>query len=198
MQKKLLLLTLATVLLTGCIPTKKQDSTVSLTKEKIVTITPTPAPIEQKAEVNPMEKIDAKTATIKTSKGDITIELYPDETPLTVQNFLTKAKSDYYKNLIFHRVESWVLQGGDPKGTGTGGGPLPTELSARQFEIGSVGVARGGDIKVSNDSQFFICTDDCSWLTGQYTNFGKVTKGMDVAKKMQVGDTILGITYTAK
>lgn len=142
-----------------------------------------------------MEPISAKEATIKTTKGEITVELYAKDAPNTVQNFLQKAKSGYYAGLTFHRVESWVVQGGDPKGNGTGGGTMPTELSEHTFEIGSLGVARGGDINVSNDSQFFICTDDCSWLTGQYTNFGKVIKGMDVVKKIVVGDKMLSISY---
>lgn len=141
------------------------------------------------------DKIVAKQATIQTSAGEITVELYQDETPNTVQNFLQKAKTGYYEGLTFHRVEDWVIQGGDPKGNGTGGGNQPTELTDRQFVIGSLGVARAGDITISNDSQFFICTADCSWLTKQYTNFGTVTKGMDVAKKMKIGDKILGITY---
>lgn len=139
--------------------------------------------------------ITATVATIKTSKGAIKIKLYPQETPHTVQNFLQKAKSGYYQNLIFHRVEDWVIQGGDPLGKGTGGGSMPTELSQTAFKAGSVGVARGGDIKVSNDSQFFICTKDCAWLTGQYTNFGEVIEGMDIVKQIQIGDKILSISY---
>lgn len=132
-------------------------------------------------------------AVITTSKGAITIKLYPESAPLTVNNFVAKAKSDYYKNLTFHRVEDWVVQGGDPEGTGRGGGDMATELSQVPFKIGSVGVARGQDIKISNDSQFFICTQDCSWLTGQYTNFGEVTAGMDVVNKIAIGDKILSV-----
>lgn len=133
-------------------------------------------------------------AVIQTSKGSFTVELYPDETPQTVKNFSDKAGNGYYKNLTFHRVENWVVQGGDPLGTGTGGGKMSTELSKRVFGVGSVGVARGQDIAQSNDSQFFVCTEDCAWLTGQYTNFGKVVDGMDVVKSIQIGDTIQSIT----
>ena len=134
------------------------------------------------------------TATILTSKGNIIVKLYPDSAPKTVANFESKAKSDYYKNMTFHRVEDWVIQGGDPLGTGTGGGTMPTEFSQVAFKEGSLGVARGGNRNVSNDSQFFVCTKDCAWLTGEYTNFGEVISGMDVAKKIAVGDKILGIT----
>ncbi len=163
--------------------------------------TPTPGvkasalPSSKGGSVDQNEKITATQATIQTSKGEIVIDLYQTETPGTVENFLQKAKSGFYEGLTWHRVETWVIQGGDPKGNGTGGGDQPTELTDREFVIGSVGVARAGDINVSNDSQFFICTADCSWLTKQYTNFGTVTKGMDVAKKIAVGDKILGITY---
>lgn len=137
---------------------------------------------------------NAKTATIKTSKGDITIQFYTEDAPNTVANFVKKATSNYYNNLTFHRVEDWVLQGGDPKGNGTGGGDMPTELNKKSFVRGAVGVARGGDIKISNDSQFFITKKDSTFLDGQYTNFGMVTSGMDVVDKMAIGDKILSIT----
>jgi cyclophilin family peptidyl-prolyl cis-trans isomerase len=133
-------------------------------------------------------------ATIETAKGKIEVELYPEKAPKTVQNFLDKAASGYYKGLNFHRVEDWVIQGGDPLGNGTGGGKMETELNDVPFVDGSLGVARGGDIRVSNDSQFFICTKDCGWLDGQYTNFGKVISGLDIAKKVAVGDKILSIS----
>lgn len=140
--------------------------------------------------------IDTKMVTIKTSKGDIKLELYPDQAPKTVQNFLNKSKTNFYDNLTFHRVEDWVIQGGDPLGTGTGGGKMPTELNDLPFTIGSLGVARGQDISLSNDSQFFIVTQDANWLDKQYTNFGKVIEGMDVVNKIQVGDKILGIALS--
>jgi len=137
---------------------------------------------------------NTKTAVIKTEKGDITLTLYPTDAPKTVSNFIGKAKSGFYKNLTFHRVEDWVIQGGDPDGNGTGGGEMPTELNDKPFIIGSLGVAKGPDIKISNDAQFFITKKDSPILNGKYTNFGIVTNGMDVVKKIQIGDKILGIT----
>lgn len=134
------------------------------------------------------------SAVIKTSKGDIEATLYGKEAPNTVKNFVDKSKSGYYKNLTFHRVEDWVVQGGDPKGDGTGGGLMRTELNTQPFVPGSLGIARGADIRVSNDSQFFITKSEASHLDQQYTNFGMVTKGMDVVNKMQIGDKILSIT----
>jgi peptidyl-prolyl cis-trans isomerase B (cyclophilin B) len=134
------------------------------------------------------------SAIIKTTQGNITVTLFGKDAPNTVKNFLNKVKNDFYKGLTFHRVEDWVVQGGDPKGNGTGGGLMQTEMNQIPFKTGSLGVARGGDVRVSNDSQFFITKSEASWLNGQYTNFGEVTEGMDVVQKMKIGDKILGIT----
>lgn len=136
----------------------------------------------------------ASKATIQTSKGEIVLNLYGADAPKTVQNFITKAKNGFYKDLTFHRVEDWVVQGGDPKGNGTGGGSMKTELNNKPFVVGSLGVARGPDINISNDSQFFITKKDASWLNEQYTNFGMVESGMDIVEKLEIGDKILGIT----
>lgn len=152
--------------------------------------TPTTAPSPTTVQL-----IKAKTAVMKTSKGDVEFSLYPDDAPNTINNFARKSQSGFYNGLTFHRVEDWVLQGGDPKGDGTGGqNNLPTELNNRPFVAGSLGVARGQDIRISNDAQFFIVKKDSPFLNGQYTNFGIVTKGMDVVNQMQVGDKILSIT----
>ena len=130
-------------------------------------------------------------ATIDLEKGGvIKIELFPKLAPKTVANFTAKANSGFYDNLTFHRVEDWVVQGGDPLGNGTGGGTQPTEINPQPFKIGAVGVARGNDISVSNDAQFFIVKQDADWLDGQYTNFGQVTAGLDVLDGIQVGDKI--------
>ena len=133
-------------------------------------------------------------ATIKTTKGNIHIMLFGDQAPNTVRNFILKASTNYYNNLIFHRVENWVIQGGDPKGNGTGGGQMPAEQTQRPFVVGSIGMARGSNPQINNDSQFFITKTDASWLNGQYTNFGIVTSGMNVVDNIQIGDKILGIT----
>jgi len=132
-------------------------------------------------------------ATIATSKGNIFVTFFP-ETPNTVNNFVTKAESNFYNNLTFHRVEDWVVQGGDPEGDGTGGGNIPVEFNNKPFVVGSLGVASRGDGKVQNDAQFFITKTDASWLNGQYTNFGQVIDGMDVVEKIAIGDKILRIT----
>jgi len=136
----------------------------------------------------------ATAATIKTSKGDIEISFYSKDAPNTVANFVSKAKSGFYNNLTFHRVEDWVIQGGDPLGTGTGGGNMPVEFNSKPFVVGAVGIASRGDNVVQNDSQFFIVKTDAQFLNGKYTNFGIVTKGMDVVNKIAIGDKILEIT----
>lgn len=148
----------------------------------------------QKQHMTPTPPQEAQSAVIKTDKGDITIMFYGKDAPKTVANFVQKSRSGFYNNLTFHRVEDWVIQGGDPEGNGTGGGDILTELNDHPFEIGSVGVARAGDIRVSNDAQFFITKTDASHLNNQYTNFGKVTSGMEVVNQIQIGDKILGIT----
>lgn len=137
---------------------------------------------------------NAVTAVIKTERGDIAIILYPTDAPNTVNNFLQKSKSGFYNNLIFHRVEDWVIQGGDPLGNGTGGGNIPVEFNNKPFVIGAVGVASRGDGKVQNDAQFFITKKDSQFLNGQYTNFGIVKSGMDVVNNIEIGSKILGIT----
>jgi peptidyl-prolyl cis-trans isomerase B (cyclophilin B) len=134
--------------------------------------------------------IATKVATIELAKGGvIQLALRPDKTPNTVATFTTKANSGFYNGLTFHRVEpGFVVQGGDPQGNGFGGGQQPTELSDLPFCVGAIGIARGGDIRVSNDSQFFICIGQCRFLDGMYTNFGQVTSGMDVATGIKIGD----------
>lgn len=160
----------------------------------------TPGPTEEKTatQSTPSSIINdvnnEQTAIIKTEKGDITLTLYPKDAPKTVANFIAKAKSGFYNNLVFHRVEDWVIQGGDPLGNGTGGEDMPTELNNKPFVVGSLGVARGPDIKISNDSQFFITKKDSAFLNNQYVNFGIVTNGMDVVKNIEIGDKILEIT----
>ena len=173
--------------------------TVTPTSEPSPTATAsaTPTPPGQRPSgpaATPTINTKAKSATIKTSKGNIVLELYPNDAPKTVANFVTKAKEGFYDNLTFHRVEDWVIQGGDPTGTGADGEEMPTEINSKPFVLGSLGVARKGDIRVSNDAQFFITKQNASWLNSQYTNFGIVTKGIEVVNKIEKGDKILGIT----
>jgi len=149
-------------------------------------------------EQSPQQPLAASiSAVIKTSKGDIDISLDGQNAPNTVRNFMDKAQSNFYNNLIFHRVEDWVIQGGDPNGDGTGGGQIAAEKTSAPFVVGSVGIARGSDPTINNASQFFITKTAADWLDGQYTNFGIVTSGMDVVNKIAIGDKILSITINS-
>jgi cyclophilin family peptidyl-prolyl cis-trans isomerase len=134
-------------------------------------------------------------ATIVTSKGNIVAELYTD-TPLSDNNFVTLAKDGFYDGLTFHRVEpSFVIQGGDPKGDGSGGPgyTIPAEIK-HNHPRGALAWARTGDEvnpkRDSSGSQFYITLVDTPFLDNQYTSFGYVIEGMDVADKIAIGDKI--------
>lgn len=130
------------------------------------------------------------------------MQLYRQQAPNTVANFLKKVQSGFYNGLTFHRVvPGFVVQGGDPTGTGNGGGTITSELNNIPFKRGSVGLARTPASKnVSNASQFFICLTEtgCSGLTGDYVNFGEVISGFDVLDKVAQGDKMITITTTTK
>jgi len=181
---------------TSTVATINVNLTPSPTPYHIVIATPSAEPSSQASSSSTVNQL-ATTATISTSKGDVVLTLFPDAAPIAVANFVKKAQSGFYKGLDFHRVEDWVIQGGDPKGNGTGGNDIQTELNNKPFVAGSLGVAAhaGPDGKtINNDAQFFIVKSDATWLNGQYTNFGMVTSGMDVVNKIAIGDKILGIT----
>lgn len=136
----------------------------------------------------------ATTAIVELEKGgSFTIALRPDKAPQTVSRFVSKVKDGFYNGLKFHRVEDWVVQGGDPLGTGTGGGRVPSEYNDLPFSLGAVGIARGQDAAFNNDSQWFVVKRDSTFLDKQYTNFGSVTSGMDVVQKIAIGDKIKSI-----
>jgi len=120
-------------------------------------------------------------ATLHTSHGPIDIELYPEAAPKTVDNFLKLARDGFYDRLIFHRViPDFMIQGGDPTGTGSGGPgySFEDEFNEHKVERGALAMANAGPN--TNGSQFFIVTADaCPWLDGKHTVFGKVTNGMD-------------------
>jgi len=144
--------------------------------------------------------------TIETEPGTFVIELYPEVAPKTVENFEKLVKDGFYNNLTFHRVvPGFVVQGGDPKGNGTGGPgyDLPAEISSTEKHLrGSVAMARLGDsvnpARRSSGSQFYICLEPQPALDGQYTIFGGVVKGMDVVDKIKVGDHIKKITLSSQ
>jgi cyclophilin family peptidyl-prolyl cis-trans isomerase len=120
-------------------------------------------------------------ATLQTNHGPIDIELYPEDAPKTVDNFVKLARDGFYDGLIFHRViPDFMIQGGDPTGTGSGGPgySFEDEFNEHKVERGALAMANAGPN--TNGSQFFIVTADaCTWLDGKHTVFGKVTSGMD-------------------
>src|SRR5439155_13774911 len=136
----------------------------------------------------------AQVAIVELAKGGtFTFRLRPDKAPATVSNFVQKVKDHKYDGLRFHRVEDWVVQGGDPLGNGQGGGKVPSEYNDLPFVLGAVGIARGQDPAINNDSQWFVVKKDSSFLNNQYTNFGLVTAGMDVIMGIKIGDRIKSI-----
>ena len=131
---------------------------------------------------------------LHTSKGDISLELDADIAPKTVTNFVTLAKQGYYDDLTFHRIiPDFMLQGGDPKGDGTGGKSIfgetfEDEINEMKLVRGTLAMANRGPN--TNGSQFFIVhAAATSWLDGRHTAFGKVTKGLDVVDTIaKLGD----------
>ena len=130
-------------------------------------------------------------ATFHTSDGDIEIELYPDDAPKTVENFTKLVGEGFYDGLIFHRViPDFMIQGGCPRGDGTGGPGYQFEDEANQHPVdrGALAMANAGPH--TNGSQFFIViADACPWLDGKHTVFGRVTNGLDVADKISTVDS---------
>jgi peptidyl-prolyl cis-trans isomerase B (cyclophilin B) len=145
-------------------------------------------------------------AILDTDRGNIVIELYPGVAPKTAANFETLSKKGFYNGLTFHRVvPGFVVQGGDPKGDGSGGPgyDLPAEISPAEKHLrGTVATARLGDEvnpeRKSSGSQFYICLEPQPSLDGQYTIFGGVVEGMNVVDKIRVGDHIKKVTLTAQ
>ncbi len=144
-----------------------------------------PAPAKPKAH-------HAKLAVITLAKGGvIKFKFYPKDAPKTVENFISLAKKGFYDGLSFHRVEpGFVVQGGDPKGDGSGGPgyTIPGEFSAKLKHVeGTVAMARTMDPN-SAGSQFYICLAPAPFLDGKYAIFGQVVEGMDLVHQIQVGD----------
>jgi len=137
------------------------------------------------------------TALIKTARGDLVLELYPQDAPVTVNNFVTLARKGFYNGLTFHRViPDFMAQGGDPSGNGTGGPgyKFQDEFSSRTHQAGSLSMANSGPN--TNGSQFFICYTPQPHLNGKHTVFGQLTQGMDVLKKLVNGDKMNEVTIT--
>ena len=127
------------------------------------------------------------TATMTTNHGDITFELFDEDAPKTVENFRKLAADGFYDGLTFHRIISdFMIQGGCPQGTGTGGPgyTFEDEINPHKIVRGALAMANAGPN--TNGSQFFIVTaQKCPWLDGKHTVFGQVTDGMDVVDRLE-------------
>jgi len=121
-------------------------------------------------------------ATLQTNHGAIAVELFDEDAPKTVDNFTKLARDGFYDGVIFHRViPDFMIQGGDPTGTGTGGPgyTFEDEINEHKVERGALAMANAGPD--TNGSQFFVVTTQAApWLDGKHTVFGRVTEGMDV------------------
>lgn len=131
-----------------------------------------------------------KKLLLETSKGQIEIEFLPQLAPNHVDRIIELASSGFYDGVIFHRViPGFMAQTGDPTGTGMGGSGsnLDAEFTDYEYRVGTVGMARSSSPN-SGDSQFFICFDGCGHLTGQYTVWGQVARGMETVESLATGE----------
>jgi peptidyl-prolyl cis-trans isomerase B (cyclophilin B) len=137
------------------------------------------------------------TATFETSRGSIVCDLFPKEAPKTVNNFVSLARDKFYDGLKFHRViENFMVQGGDPLGTGSGGPGYRFEDEVKnnphKHRVGSLSMANAGPN--TNGSQFFITHVVTDWLDGKHTVFGQVKSGQNIVNAIQQGDVIKSLT----
>lgn len=147
-------------------------------------------------EIDPTKKYHA---TIETTRGTIELDLYPAHAPKTVNNFVFLARQGFYDGIVFHRVISnFMIQGGDPTGTGTGGPGYKFEDETYgnplKHETGVISMANAGPN--TNGSQFFITHSPQPHLNGRHTVFGKVTSGQDVVDAIRQGDKMTKVTIT--
>ena len=150
----------------------------------------------------PAMAIDAKktyTVSMETTRGTIELELYPEHAPITVNNFVFLVKEGYYDGVKFHRViPNFVIQGGDPTATGTGGPGYRFEDEVKNNPLkhlrGFISMANAGP--GTNGSQFFITHSPQPHLDGKHTVFGKVVKGLDVVDAVKQGDEMIKVTVS--
>ena len=149
----------------------------------------------------PAHTIDAEkkkySAKLETTKGTIVVDLFAKEAPKTVNNFVFLARDGFYDGTVFHRViENFMIQGGDPTGTGRGGPGYRFEDEFKgnphKHKVGTLSMANAGP--GTNGSQFFITHVKTDWLDGKHTVFGEVRSGQDVVNAVKAGDTLKSVT----
>ena len=188
-------------------PTNTAVPTAEATTEEVSSMPESASDRNEMYDQPPEMQIDptkSYEATISTAKGDIVVELDAGAAPQTVNNFVFLAREGFYDGLTFHRVEpGFVIQGGDPLGTGRGGPgyTVPAEIELEHVK-GAIAMARLGDQanpeRASSGSQFYITLAETPHLDGAYTAFGQVVEGMDVVEAVAKGDVIESITIQGK
>ena len=138
------------------------------------------------------------SATLTTTRGEIVCDLFAREAPKTVNNFVFLAREKFYDGTVFHRViDNFMIQGGDPTGTGRGGPGyrFDDELdNPHQHQVGSLSMANAGPN--TNGSQFFITHIATDWLNGKHTVFGQVSSGQEVVNAIRQGDELISVTIS--
>jgi peptidyl-prolyl cis-trans isomerase B (cyclophilin B) len=139
------------------------------------------------------------TATFDTSRGSIVCDLFAKDAPITVNNFVFLARDSFYNNTKFHRViKDFMVQGGDPEGSGRGGPGYrfadEVDKNPNKHRVGSLSMANAGP--GTNGSQFFITHIATDWLNGKHTVFGQVKSGQNVVNSVQQGDVLKSVTIT--
>ncbi len=163
---------------------------------------PSPTPEPKTYSAPPPMTIDTSkqyTATIETEKGDLVLELFASDVPVTVNNFVFLAREGFYDGTTFHRViPGFMAQGGDPTGTGAGnpGYSFADEFTEHTHVTGALSMANSGSN--TNGCQFFITYAPQPHLDGEHSVFGQLIGGMDVLEKIETGDTVIRITIEAR
>ena len=185
-MKKVFLLLLAMVLMTGsCFAASGNASG----NERTTSVQDGPAVKDVHKDVHKGDKkMVNRIAVFETNLGNFSVELFEDETPITTENFIDLAEKGFYDGVIFHRViDGFMIQGGDPEGTGMGGPGYTIEDEFRddlRFDGEGILAMANTGMPHTGGSQFFITLDKTPWLNGHHTIFGKVVKGMDVVYKI--------------
>jgi len=171
-------------------------STTSNTSATPPKITPSQKTTSTPAGSGDIKSVKVARVLIQTSIGDIEVDLRPDLMPITVDNFIKMVRAGYLNGLTFHRVEDWLIQGGDPTLSGKAEPDwtikLETNPSLNHIR-GAIGMART-DVEDSANSQFYIVKKDQRSIDGRYAIFGNVTRGMNVVDSIVQGDTIISVT----
>lgn len=190
-MKKVFLLLLAMVLMTGsCLAASGNASG----NERTTSVQDGPAVKDVHKDVHKGDKkMVNRIAVFETNLGNFSVELFEDETPITTENFIDLAEKGFYEGVIFHRViDGFMIQGGDPEGTGMGGPGYTIEDEFRddlRFDGEGILAMANTGMPHTGGSQFFITLDKTPWLNGHHTIFGKVKEGMDVVRRIGHSET---------